>query len=401
MPATIVSLDGAGFGEGSTGAIYEVFRAFAFAAVAAAKPHGPGEVPWLMVRSLAIDINNEHHRPGAALNLIDGLLRHRPPAPRPVLDRLHQDRAVLAREAGLLRAQAAISAGRLLEARQILQRLIDEERDQSERNKLRDFVRGIEAREAENSRRWKVRAGWAVAAGIAFVIWLANQDGRSPRTPAYQPAATYTPPSNPYTPPYSPPPSASVGTEAMPPVQTGQRLNRDQIRWCEFQDERLDGAQTRLASNDQVRRYDQLVSDWNQRCANYLYRPGDREAVAAERARDATRLREEGARLVPYSGPLPSAGYSSPSAQPAPPVPASRSGPIESGQRTLSTTQSDDVRMIQDRLRELGLFAGQSTGNFGPVTQSALREWRRQHAYAEVPFWSLAMQLELFRGTGR
>src|SRR5262249_22115997 len=57
-------------------------------------------------------------------------------------------------------------------------------------------------------------------------------------------------------------PSAKAEQESLPPVASGQRYPREYVRYCHFQQERLRTVKQRLRSQEDVRAYNALATDW-------------------------------------------------------------------------------------------------------------------------------------------
>lgn len=84
--------------------------------------------------------------------------------------------------------------------------------------------------------------------------------------------------------------------EEMPPVGTGRTFSSNELRYCKSESVRIDGIRSALNENssEEVRRFNQTVSDYNSRCAEYRYRKGALEAVIAEVESNRGRLANEG-----------------------------------------------------------------------------------------------------------
>jgi hypothetical protein len=83
-------------------------------------------------------------------------------------------------------------------------------------------------------------------------------------------------------------------SETMPSVGRGNTLSRAEIRYCLAEEIRLQGAQSALsrdAKRNDIPRFNQMVDDYNSRCASYRYRSGTLESARRdiEPARDQLR----------------------------------------------------------------------------------------------------------------
>lgn len=124
--------------------------------------------------------------------------------------------------------------------------------------------------------------GWIAAAvgGLIVILGIVNNSNNtySPRTPSPVATQRYEAPPKP-----SPPPVASSArTEDMPYPGDGSRsLTQGNIRWCLFQDRRLE-IMRRAAQDPDTRQFNILVEDFNDRCGRFRYRESDMAVVRAE-----------------------------------------------------------------------------------------------------------------------
>lgn len=149
--------------------------------------------------------------------------------------------------------------------------------------------------------------GWVIGIGILgaivlFFIWAGSQQ---PSSSYFSPTTTYAPSAtsttvdaaaaaNEVTKPAAPPVS-------MPPVGDGLVLNSEQIRYCVYEDRRIQGAKVVVDNYNQssVDMFNAMVSDFNSRCGHYQYRRGALEPIETEAFLIQEKLEEEGkARLT-------------------------------------------------------------------------------------------------------
>jgi hypothetical protein len=86
-------------------------------------------------------------------------------------------------------------------------------------------------------------------------------------------------------------------TEARPPEHDGSRsLSRAELRWCMFNDIRIEAARPdmRAAKQGQVQAFNAAVAEWNQGCRRYRYARSDRDAVQRQLAERRAALEAEG-----------------------------------------------------------------------------------------------------------
>ncbi|HVR60167.1 MAG TPA: hypothetical protein VMT72_25450 [Pseudolabrys sp.] len=77
-------------------------------------------------------------------------------------------------------------------------------------------------------------------------------------------------------------PAPSLSAETKPPVGTGQRLALDGVRYCLFQQERLQMVKQEVQGTEDARAYNLLIVDYNSRCSDYFYQDDDLKLVRAE-----------------------------------------------------------------------------------------------------------------------
>jgi len=75
-------------------------------------------------------------------------------------------------------------------------------------------------------------------------------------------------------------------------------------------------------------------------------------------------------------------------------------GKIESGQKTLSLKSKKNIKLIQERFSEIGLYNYKIDGIWGKRTQKALMQFKNVHGLPNPGIWDVQTQKELFKGTG-
>lgn len=129
---------------------------------------------------------------------------------------------------------------------------------------------------------------WAVFIGFIVIVAISSNSGTSNGN---APAAS--------TPPRSvaaPAQAVQVWQEEKPPVGTGRTFSSNEIRYCKSESIRVDAMQSALneRSSVEIKRFNQIVSDYNSRCADYRYRNGTLEPIVAEVEKNRNRLAGEG-----------------------------------------------------------------------------------------------------------
>jgi hypothetical protein len=91
-------------------------------------------------------------------------------------------------------------------------------------------------------------------------------------------------------------PLARTEPELLPPASKGQRYPREYVRYCHFQEERLRIVKQDLKSQEDIRAYNALASDYNSRCSDFFYQDEDLrivkdEVIAKQKQLEADALR--------------------------------------------------------------------------------------------------------------
>ena len=371
-----------GFGPKARGSARLLFDAF-IAAVRNNQDAMGAEMPWLLVRDLAIVLNNEHDRPEASKNLLAGLISYAAivPPPSSVAAKLEGDQRTIERNLIWRHLQAA--RGDPDQALTKLTQLLDGA-DSEERNSLLILKAGIEKAKKAKTRR---RIFWAVAAA-AFIGILVYDNNNTPQRPSRvstQPSTSGTPPVTTQpslaTPSVSVPATSEVIQEEMPRIGSNNVLNRSQIRYCLFQGERIDIMRPMTMTDGEIAHFNSLVRDFNLRCSSFRYRPGVLESVERELPGKRAELRRDAEAII--------ASWRTGSTSRAANAPASRSfGLIDIQGRSGATA-------VQRRLQELGFYRGIVDGLWGPQSRRALREFKRSAWLADDSNWDLETQSAL------
>jgi hypothetical protein len=78
------------------------------------------------------------------------------------------------------------------------------------------------------------------------------------------------------------PPQPKTEPELLPPVGKGQRLAREYVRYCHFQEERLRVVKQQVRGPEDIRAYNALANDYNSRCSDFFYQDEDLRLVKEE-----------------------------------------------------------------------------------------------------------------------
>jgi peptidoglycan hydrolase-like protein with peptidoglycan-binding domain len=411
---------GSGFGPASAGlarALYEQF----VEAVNKVSGTEIAELPWRLVRAVAVSLNNESQSPKAAAAVINGLMAFaalRQPSSA-IMDLLQEDQKAARKVLVKTDLEQSVKARRWTAVIQLIDQLLALEADQSERVTLTEMRDTVAAKQRSNRiKGWF----WFGAAAVLLIVVISNQDNH----PKYSPPSYQPVPAPPSAPPssYFPPPSPqrptevprSLASEERPPVGSNLNFTQANIRYCSFQEVRLEAAR-RLVTDADVSYFNDLVSDWNSRCSAYRYRPSDKQVVDAEVPLRRMALESEAGAVVrewpsrqrlrqfpsaaaaappppqPTFPPIASNDFpATPQPQLSPPAPqlppptsiGPSSGPSASSisgrspkAASLNLLSATEAARVQRRLNELGYTIKPADGTWGPVSRSALRNFKR------------------------
>lgn len=286
VPKLKSALQKSGFAPAHRGAVKDIFVAFD----AAAKAPGAGDAAFLVVRDLALFVNNDRNDPETAFRLIDGLIAYHGAKPsQDVRNKLVEERSVLHRNwkmpeldrrSGHLGGMAAVVNEMLKYA------------TGNDRTELMQLKSRIEGKQAGKKVKWLIYGG--IAAVIGFFVIADELDRPTSRT-SYQPTTTYQPSTQRQT---TTSPSATTTAETRPPVGQGLALNREQVRYCVFQGERLEAMRSMTTTNYQISQFNALIDDYNSRCSNYRYTSGVLSSVRREAQGKTAEFTADARRIV-------------------------------------------------------------------------------------------------------
>lgn len=294
-----------GFGPGAVGSVKSIFDKFVVAVDSTAKLPCC-EVPWRLVRSIAISLNNDSSSPQAAEKIIQGLLDHatrKPPTPETIA-MLREDQRAVRKNQVENDLTKNLQAQKWAETERLAERLLALETEEENLKAVRAIR---DAAIAKRKAGIRVRWFWGIViVGAGIWILLANGGSTGPQTSSYRPppsssntAPTWiqpTAPSQTVAPPSQKSESFNAG-ETIPAVGTGLALTRANIRYCTFQRVRLEAARP-LVQAGQGQRFSAAVDDYNSRCSDFRYRPSDKSAVDDELRLNRSTLESEGRALA-------------------------------------------------------------------------------------------------------
>lgn len=246
------------------------------------------KVACLIVRDLALSVNNEKDDPEAAFRLVHGLISAGgKEIPSEVLSQLKVDRAILHRNwkmPQLERNQDSVA---------LMCRTIDEMLEFAQDDDRQGLLKLKESLEARQ-RRQRVKYVVYCVIGLAVAGWVWVEDQAGPRrsgapTPSTAPSFSFDSGGS---------TTARSYEETVPPIGTDRLLSTAQVRHCIYQGERIDYLRSMAMTNAQIDRFNTLVDDFNARCSNFQYRVGVLGAVQGEVPGRAATLQAEARRIA-------------------------------------------------------------------------------------------------------
>ncbi|WP_315715374.1 MULTISPECIES: peptidoglycan-binding domain-containing protein [unclassified Bradyrhizobium] len=398
-------LESGGFGPSAKGAAHDLWSLF-MTTSAELRGSNIADLPWILVRGLAIDLNNEENSPVAAKVIIEQLLRlscGTSPSPD-FIERLREDlRAVTknANEKGVLKL---VESGNTSAALRALDEVLKTDLSSEDRALYGQLQGKLQGQRNVRFAKWGF---FGLIAAVLIGANLSNNSG-----PSSQRTAPPTRPVEAPLPPYQTPhPSSDIFpaptrvsptpweqsdlSEVKPPIGSGSLLTRSNIRYCRFQKARLKSVEADLRSFFETEEFNKLADDYNARCASFRYYEDDLRIVEKEVEGRAAVLIQEGRSIsaawrsraafstVPGPSPLPFDDKPVTSTVPTAQlpsemldVPAPRSDASQPDDLATNLLDLDIAIAVQRRLLALGFFRGPVNGVWGPQSRSALRAFK-------------------------
>ncbi len=296
LPSAKTVLARDGFSHTSKKPILGIFTAFK----TALSKLEDKSIAFMVIRDLALYINNDRNEPEIAFRLVDGLLSYAGarPSEGKLVEKLKEERAALYRNWKMneLDKNAGDTKAMLLVVDDLLKFSQGSERLKFGALKAKLVMR----RTGEVIKLGIIIVAVTAIAGVIIynVMYYPSNRGtyQAPTPRATTPRVVTPRVTSPRT---ATPSSTQIATqESIPPIGQGLTLNRSQVRYCVFQGKRLDSMRSLANTNRQINRFNGLIDDFNSRCANYRYRSGVLSSIEREAASKANALRAEAQRIV-------------------------------------------------------------------------------------------------------
>ncbi len=301
-------------GGSATSATPPVVRDLHDAFVAATRG-ASSDLPWRLLRGFALRLHNEFSSTDAAIAFTQLAIRQGAGIPAAAEGNriFEDDLRTLRRVQAETQLAAALQTKKDGMARQILSTLIGLTDDAQEKSKYQRLQRNIADRQGAQA----IRLGLLALVAI-FVVFALVTSNLGPRTAAnLSPLLTNAGAnSSAYSPSYSssptpsPPVDPDAGRPERQPSAGDLALARAELRWCEFQDARSDGAKEYLEAvrsmsgvdpgkfNAAVAVYNRLIDALNSSCRGHKYWASDKTAIDLEVGQRRSDLRTEGQALI-------------------------------------------------------------------------------------------------------
>jgi hypothetical protein len=251
-----------GFGPGSEGLVKKLYDAFAQAARVSSATDA-ADLPWRLLRAVAVSFHNDSNGAKAAAALNDGLIQFfdvcRPSAE--VVALLQQDRQACKKTVIQGDIEKSLSSSDWGTACRQIEQLLELETDQKEIAAFR-IMRGVVA---DRRRSSNLKLGLWIAAGVAFILVASANQGR----PNYREI------------PIQWNVDSSNTNQERPPPESSSSFTRANILYCKFHGVCLEASRS-IVSPQNVSAVDMLIEDRKSRCGRYRYRAVDKSATDAE-----------------------------------------------------------------------------------------------------------------------
>lgn len=259
------------------------------------------DAPARVIRAFALDLNNEHDDPAAALALLQGLNAILAPADPDLAAAIATDIRISQNNVDHRTLTRALETKNHGDALRILEQMVARNPGGEEGAQLRTLQDALKQQRNKRYLKW---GGWAAA--IAFGLYMIAQEGGGSSSPStYVPETTQAPVEVPSaTAPVDAPattvedaPADSAFAEdvVMPPVGTDLELDGSQLRYCTFEKARITALKDMVSDTNStaIDGFNAKVDDYNSRCGSFRYHASDLDAAKALAARDADRLTAE------------------------------------------------------------------------------------------------------------
>lgn len=275
------------------------------------------DAPAAMVRALAVEINDQNA--AAALALVEGITTlavELKPA-------FAGDIATLRANVGFQRLDRAVKQKRFGAAIKAADGLLASGLDADDRKKIQEIKSVIEKRQ---SQRFLGVAVWGFIIVVGLIVVISSRGPDSNSSPSYNTlpdsnssAETSSASNAAEASPTSPAqaeqgipaatdseqasaqqatPTPDDGKEDQPPIQSGQLLTQDQVRYCVYTKARLETVKPLITSEAGQDNLNNAIVDYNSRCGRFEYTQADMDVVNADLQNAQSQIQADAATLA-------------------------------------------------------------------------------------------------------
>lgn len=272
-----------GFSRESVRHAKRLFEAFD-STVVKTKHKDISNLPWVIVRDLALDINNDLGESNASEALISGLINHVGfnEASEQMRAAILGDLRVLRMNAAQVRFKRSLDKKDSAGIRSALESMISHAKDDEERREFRQAISNIDAAKRRSTLQW---AFW-IAVIIIGIIVMANK-GSGSRGSSYSSSGSRTTQSSQVA-----QTTAASDNREVKPLNSVAPFSRGNLRYCQFESARITAVKDMISNETTqvISRYNDAVADYNRHCSNYKYYEFDLDAVKKEISENSNKI---------------------------------------------------------------------------------------------------------------
>jgi len=176
-------------------------------------------------------------------------------------------------------------------------------------------------------------------------------------------------------------------TEIIPPPTSDILLTDKEARYCINESIRLSIIKDKPLDDIIIGYFNLATNDFNRRCEQFRIASSELDDLRKEAEGNRKALDKQAHERV--------AAWQKIAL--LPPVNLEETNPISIGFQRLDPSNTDDARIIQERLKELGYFEYNIDGIWGNQSRDALKSFKQHNSMALNSDWDTVTQLLLFR----
>lgn len=381
------------FSSSSGGVIAQLYSVFQ-SAIEITRETSSSDLPWGLLRTLALAFNNKHDDPQSSLAIIEGLVDHQlfKSISLQLRDQILEDEKA-ARENVLQRKFVNAVETKNFKSAEDLAEQLGQNASTIEKRAHYNNLRGkLREKNQPKGNWWPLLIMGAI---VAFIIFSNSKSEK--KYSASLPASTsryYTPP-----PKISAPVDNDSGyTIIAPPPGRERDFTVENIRYCKREKLVLETIQPQIEydSENVVDAFNTAVDDFNSRCSSYRFFQKDMDKITAEISRMTMALRQTGnERLSSWranSRSVAAKGLTNTVIpEPEPSLPRSTFQPPK-----LNLLNVEDAAIVQTVLTDLGYFKGPQNGTWGKQSRLALAKFKRANGLDDNDGFDALTEEKLF-----